>query len=250
MARFHVFLSHSSHDKPAVQALKPALASQRLRCWLDEEQLRPGLPWQDLLSQGIESSASIAICVAGDGLGPWEDEEMQTALRLAVRNRRPVIPVLLPGAPELPELPMFLGNRTWVDLRIGLDSEGIAKLVWGITGERSEERLRTPRTAGDDAPTASESVFLDEVLELLHTYPTLILLAQEDRDQRTSLEALGERAQIRFGADKVLHLVPPRSADASEAEFFRALGKRAGMDPPARSAMDFEDYLEGRLRRW
>src|SRR5256885_13333611 len=35
---------------------------------------------------------------------------------LAVREKLPVIPVLLPGAPN-GVLPMFLGNRTWVDLR-------------------------------------------------------------------------------------------------------------------------------------
>ena len=35
--------------------------------------------------------------------------------------------------------------------------------------------------------------------------------------------------------------------DAGESEFFRALGRCAGMAPPAQSAMDFEDYLEDRL---
>ena len=70
MYRFHVFLSHKGNDKPAVRALKQALAQHELRCWLDEEQLRPGLPWQGLLAEGIENSGSIAVCVAADGLGP------------------------------------------------------------------------------------------------------------------------------------------------------------------------------------
>jgi hypothetical protein len=70
MPGFDVFLSHKSSDKPAVRALKRALAEQGLRCWLDEEQLRPGLPWQDLLEQGIKGSGSVAVCVAADGLGP------------------------------------------------------------------------------------------------------------------------------------------------------------------------------------
>ena len=110
MHSFNCFLSHNSKDKPAVRALKQALDAQGLRCWLDEEQLRPGLPWQSLLEQGIKGSASVAVCVAGDGLGPWEDEEMLAALRLAVADGRPVIPVLLPGAPAKPELPLLLTN--------------------------------------------------------------------------------------------------------------------------------------------
>ncbi|AUB82355.1 toll/interleukin-1 receptor domain-containing protein [Candidatus Thiodictyon syntrophicum] len=69
MPSFDCFLSHNSKDKPAVRALKLALEGQGVRCWLDEEQLRPGLPWQTLLEQGIKSAGSVAVCVAVDGIG-------------------------------------------------------------------------------------------------------------------------------------------------------------------------------------
>jgi hypothetical protein len=135
---FDVFLSHNSHDKPLVRELRNGLSARNLKVWLDEDELRPGFPWQQRLESGIKSSASVAVLVGKDGLGPWEDEEMQGALRLAVREKRPVIPVLLPGASGQPSLPMFLANRTWVDLRNGFTHEGIASLVWGITGVRSD----------------------------------------------------------------------------------------------------------------
>jgi hypothetical protein len=249
MPSFDVFLSHNGSDKPTARKLTQALASHGLYCWLDEEQLRPGLPWQNLLEQGIKGSASVVVCVAADGLGPWEDEEMQIALRLAVKDGRPVIPVLLPGAPDEPELPMFLGNRTWVDIRGELGAEAIARLVWGITGHRPSERIATAADTQitGKAPTPSDVLFLDEIFDLLYSYPTVILLGQDDREQRAGLDALREGSRTRFGADRVLHLVPPRNPEASEAEFFRTLGGRAGMNAPAQSAMDFEDYLEGRL---
>ena len=134
--RFDVFLSHNSQDKPLVRELKNRLSAQKLVVWLDEDELRPGIPWQQLLETGIKSSASVAVLVCKDGLGPWEDEEMQAALILAVKDKRAVIPVLLPGASSQPELPMFLCNRTWVDLRAGFTGDGIAKLAWGITGKK------------------------------------------------------------------------------------------------------------------
>jgi len=56
-----------------------------------------------------------------------------------VERKLPVIPVLLPGAPEQPELPLFLKAFTWVDLRKGLSSDGLERLVWGITGRRETE---------------------------------------------------------------------------------------------------------------
>jgi TIR domain len=143
---FDVFLSHNGNDKPTVRELKRLLAAKELRVWLDEDELRPGIPWQRLLEAGITRSASVAVLVGNDGLGPWEDEEMQGALRLAVNNERPVIPVLLPGSPPKPQLPMFLENRTWVDLRAGFNEEGLARLIWGITGSRPQANSTGPRS--------------------------------------------------------------------------------------------------------
>lgn len=149
--QFDVFLSHNSQDKPAVRKLKRRLAARELSAWLDLDELQPGVPWQKLLEAGIKSSASVAVLIGKDGLGPWEDEEMQGALRLAVKDQRPIIPVLLPGAPAQPELPMFLGNRTWVDLRDGFTKAGLARLEWGITGQKPE------RSAGSSVVPAASS---------------------------------------------------------------------------------------------
>jgi len=136
--QFHVFLSHNSIDKPAVRDLKQRLVGQSLVVWYDEDELRPGIPWQKLLEEAIRSSGSVAVLVGKDGVAPWENEEMEGALQLAVRDKRPVIPVLLPGAPAKPDLPMFLANRTWVDLRAGYTADGLDRLVWGITGHKPD----------------------------------------------------------------------------------------------------------------
>jgi len=142
---FDCFLSHNSRDKPAVRALAEGLRARGISVWLDEDQLRPGIPWQPLLESGIRASWSVAVLVGADGLGPWEDLEMQAALSLAVKDGCPVIPVLLADAPAKPELPMFLSERIWVDLRPRADSGYLTpldRLIFGITGRPG------PRTAG------------------------------------------------------------------------------------------------------
>jgi hypothetical protein len=144
---FDVFLSHNSKDKPAVRALAALLIERGLRVWLDEEQLTPGHPWQPLLEKGIKESSAGAVLVGADGLGPWHHEEMQAFLVFAVREGKPVIPVLLPGAPEKVDLPAFLADRTWVDLRAGFGPEGIDKLIWGITGEHPSRKPAPTRTS-------------------------------------------------------------------------------------------------------
>lgn len=134
---FDVFLSHNSRDKPAVRELANALRERGVIVWLDEDELRPGLNWQSLIEAGIKQSASVAVLIGNDGLGPWEDEEMQGALIHAVKDGSPVIPVVLPDAPSQPTLPMFLGTRTWVDLRPAMNDDNLGRLIWGITGKKS-----------------------------------------------------------------------------------------------------------------
>jgi len=59
---------------------------------------------------------------------------MRVCLDEFVRRHLPVIPVLLPGVEGEPELPLFLRQFTWVDLREGLGEHGLERLVWGVTG--------------------------------------------------------------------------------------------------------------------
>ena len=152
---FDVFLSHNSRDKLAVRQLMARVAAHDLAVWLDEDQLQPGMPWQPLLELGIKRSRSVAVLVGNDGMGPWENEEMRAALQLAVRDGRPVIPVLLPGSTTPPELPLFLANRTWVDLRGGLTEDGVAKLIWGITGKKPRPVGGRPTSQPHVAPVAA-----------------------------------------------------------------------------------------------
>lgn len=141
---FDVFLSHNSKDKPAVRELAAALRKCNVIVWLDEDELPPGRNWQPLIEQGIKHSRSVAVLIGKDGIGPWENEEMQGALILAVKDKRPVIPVVLPDAPSCPELPLFLTNRTWVDLRPSITDVHLDKLVWGITGTKPKSRAKAP----------------------------------------------------------------------------------------------------------
>jgi hypothetical protein len=136
---FDTFLSHNSKDKPEVKRLGEALKKRGMTVWLDEWELRPGLSWQDALEEIITNCKSAAVCVGSNGIGPWEDSEMKALLRRFVNekrtgNIRPVIPVLLPGAPDDVNLPLFLEEFTWVDLREGLKKDGLERLEWGITG--------------------------------------------------------------------------------------------------------------------
>jgi len=133
---FDVFLSHNSKDKLAVRRIAEALRERGLRVWLDEWELIPGRRWIPALEQAIQISKTAAVLVGENGLGPWEQPEYEASLSEFVGRGLPVIPVLVPGAPEKPKLPLFLKGFTWVDLRQALTEEGLDRLEWGITGKK------------------------------------------------------------------------------------------------------------------
>jgi tetratricopeptide (TPR) repeat protein len=150
LEQFDVFLSHNSRDKPVVEEIAARLRGRGLTVWLDKHQLRPGLPWQEGLEEGILASRSVAVFMGADGLGAWEGPEMRAFLDRAMRERIPVIPVLLPGCPDSPQLPLFLQAFTWVDLRRGVTDEGMSQLGWGITGVSSN----SPKIPFQERPPA------------------------------------------------------------------------------------------------
>lgn len=136
---FDVFLSHNSRDKPIVEEIGARLRGEGLRVWLDKWELRPGFPWQEGIEEGVQASRAVAVFVGKDGLGSWQEPEMRAFIARSRREKVPVIPVLLPGCPDSPRLTLFLEAFTWVDLRAGLTEDGLARLLWGITGTKPPE---------------------------------------------------------------------------------------------------------------
>ena len=132
---FDVFLCHNSADKPTVRRIGQQLKEAGILPWIDVEELPPGQPWQPLLEQQIKNIRSAAVCFGAAGIGPWQQREMYGFLSAFVNRGSPVIPLLLPDAPSTPELPVFLAQMTWVDFRAP-DTNPLARLIWGITGER------------------------------------------------------------------------------------------------------------------
>jgi hypothetical protein len=135
--QFDVFLCHNWADKPAVKRIARQLQDAGVLPWLDEWELPPGQPWQPLLEEQLEHIKSAAVFVGAAGVGPWQEQEIHGFLREFVSRTCPVIPVLLPDAPQAPELPRFLRAMTWVDFRTN-DPDPMKRLVWGITGRRPE----------------------------------------------------------------------------------------------------------------
>ncbi len=94
---YDVFLSHSSHDKPAVRALAERLRSDGLRVWLDEWVIRPGDMIGLQIEQGLERSRVLLLFMSPHAFASdWVSLERHTLLfRDPANKNRRFIPLLL-----------------------------------------------------------------------------------------------------------------------------------------------------------
>jgi WD40 repeat protein len=137
--KFHTFLSHNNADKPAVETLARRLRQEGIEPWLDKWNLIPGNPWQEEIEKALDACASCCVFVGTSGIGPWQNEEMRTAINRRITDSTGfrVIPVLLPDSqrPERSKLPEFLTRVTWVEFRHSLDeADSFNRLKCGVLG--------------------------------------------------------------------------------------------------------------------
>jgi hypothetical protein len=135
--KFDVFLSHNTRDKAAVEKIAKQLLRVGLRPWLDKWDLSPGDTVSDALEQAIKTIPCAALCFGPADTGKWHIMEIRAYVEKWSSGDARMIPVILPGVKETPELPLFVRQTLWVDLRDweSGESDGFYRLVCGILGK-------------------------------------------------------------------------------------------------------------------
>lgn len=129
---YAAFLSYNSSDRADVVKLFEALEAYGLSIWMDEKGLTPGEVWSPRLQDAIEKSRCFVICVGQHGIGNFQRMEISNCLKLAERENRRVLPVLLPGGPARKLLPVNLRKYQGAHLRDGLSEAVVMQLVDAI----------------------------------------------------------------------------------------------------------------------
>ena len=145
---YDAFLSYNSADRQAVEHIARLLRAQGLTVWLDTSDIPPGTRWDTELQPVIETCRAAVVCIGPSGPGHWQEIEIRACLEQNASRGLRVIPVLLPGVgaePKLPFLLKYTGSQ-YLDCRGGLDNpEALNRLVWGITGRKTEQGCQQAR---------------------------------------------------------------------------------------------------------
>lgn len=109
-----VFVSYAHGDRGPAHMLATNLHELEFRVFLDEWEIGAGDMLARRLEEGLRGSKNGLMVVSATSVArPWVLQEYMVLLRQAVETGKRLIPVVIGDV----ELPPFLGNFTWVDLR-------------------------------------------------------------------------------------------------------------------------------------
>lgn len=133
---YDAFASYNSRQSKLVEEICIWLEDYGgLNIWKDNWELTGGDNWIEKLPEAIVKSKAIIVFIGKDGIGPWHNEEINYGLQQHIKNKLiRIIPVILPEAPDNPNIPPFLNARNYVDLR-NFDEWEKYKLRCAIVGK-------------------------------------------------------------------------------------------------------------------
>jgi hypothetical protein len=169
-----IFLSHSSKDK--IDALQLARIANfcGIDVWLDDWELSIGSNISDELSKALNNSRYVAILLTDNyNKTVWTKREYQEALAREEKEKRNVLLPILTGSSEMPP---FMGDRKFIDMRYDYYA-GIARLA-GFVHEFTEYRV-------NEAIRYSKPENLRDVWNLLRDigWKQFIVLGKDDFDE-------------------------------------------------------------------
>jgi hypothetical protein len=104
-APLHVFICHSSEDKPAVEQLAAALRARGIDAWLDKWEIGPGDDIIASINRGLEEAQAGIICFSQHtAQSRWVESEVSALIHARITESKRLIPVKVSEDTYIPPL--------------------------------------------------------------------------------------------------------------------------------------------------
>src|SRR5438067_2715590 len=153
----YVFLSYSSTDRDRALAIADALQQAGVRVWLDRRSIPAGASWDAAIVRAIRDCTVFLVLCTEPAM---RSSNVHQEIRLALEERRPVVPLLAERITFPDEVRYALAGLQWVELLdrpteewLGQLLEALARL--GIAGGSEQAvagRREVERGADSHAP--------------------------------------------------------------------------------------------------
>jgi TPR repeat protein len=111
-ARYDVFISHSTEDKPVADGACHALESRGIRCWISSRDLHPGQEWMDEIPRALSSVRVVVLILSSSANSSWH---VSREVQMAVESGRAIIPLRIEDIRPRGALEYCIGQTHWLD---------------------------------------------------------------------------------------------------------------------------------------
>jgi hypothetical protein len=147
-----VFISHSSEDRPAAEAVLAALEGAGLACWIAPRDIVPGQDYGEAIIDGIRSSRVFLLVLSRSSV---DSHQVRRETERAASAGRFIIPFRIEDVQPSKSLEYFISSAQWLDAFPPPLDRHLDYLVQVV-----RHRLGEPET--NEAPAASQTVALAE----------------------------------------------------------------------------------------
>ena len=107
-----VFLSHSSKDKEAADAICESFESQEIGCWVAPRDIPAGVEWGEAIIDAIEGAKVFVVMISSHSN---ESRHVRREIERADNKGLSIIPVRIEDVPLSKALEYFLSSTHWLD---------------------------------------------------------------------------------------------------------------------------------------
>jgi hypothetical protein len=221
-----VFISYSSHDKPAADAACAVLESKGIRCWIAPRDILPGADWGQSIIDGINGCKLMVLIFSNHAN---QSQQVKREVERVVNRGRPIIPVRVEEVLPAQSLEYFLSTPHWLDAftpPLERHLEHLAATVKQVLSQPSEKPMSPP-----PRPRNSWRWYLKPLGTTAAVVLGLVLLAMiafGDRlTKKNQLTGINPNPEIGAGTPPTASAPPSKSPEAD---------KDAAMQTPAPAA--------------
>ena len=233
-----VFISYSTADKLAADAVCAKVEGRGIRCWVAPRDILPGMDWSDAIIDALNSCRVFVLLLSA---ASNDSEQVKRELQVAVGKGIPILPVRMEEFPLSKHMQYFIGTPHWLDAMTPPLEKHLQKLADTLTAlleaTKKDDAHATPVTSAPIAdtpiaptapvvPTAPVTEWDAEVLKIVETQlcnligPLARLLVRKAAAVATNLDELYER-------------LAPHLADEAERQMFQQRCRAALQTSPA-----------------
>jgi serine protease Do len=138
-----VFVSYSTPDKPAADAIVARFEHEGIRCWMAPRDVIPGEVWSEAIVAAIEASRVMVVVLSGEAN---QSAQVVREVERAVANDVVIIPFRIESVEPTGAMAYFLASEHWLDAMTPPLDTHIAHLVKVV--QSLLETTSAPKPAG------------------------------------------------------------------------------------------------------